>query len=640
MATYQQANADGNAAFKVNDFTRAADKFTIGLSLSTDSSARGLLLSNRSATFVKLGKLDEAIADARECVNVRPDWTKAYLRLGQALEAKGRTKDACNVYVDAMKRGNEHKALLLQPLITANEKCNLFSEEFMTGMQLGETYCIICQKESELLRCSRCHTIYYCSVEHQRRHWPKHKVQCRELAAAKEDKDRIRSLQIKDLPLSRLLEICKQFSSLKNITNWETFWEYFRPKVEPADLVKRYMTRVLSWPLTLAASLCKFDMDRQKDLRLHVIGADDTERNHLEIFSIGILPLPNIEMILVGPELTASQPVQIKTATGSTVSIKCVTAIWHEFIEQADFVSPDLIIAYHPGIFDFSYPWRPTLRKIVMSSIPSIFTCWDEDELKQTLDVLNDEMLNANILFEGPSQFPSFFKRSAQKEWNKYTIVLDNSYWVGFCGGSTLTDQEINQKIESSLASFSGMSLEDFRKAVANPDDAVQTALADRIREAITPGIKASGFVQARKLLDKGVTHQENMDFLSACDCFRRVIKECNMLLKVGTRDNEHVSLLIQAHLYLGFAIARQGNINGGIEEIEKAVDIDPDNYLPHFNLGLMYEKKGHFHDMEDAFIRATELCPSEPDLVECRKGLQRARYKIKQSKYKSEVST
>ena len=417
MATYQQANTDGNAAFKANDFTRASDKFTIGLSLSTDSTARGLLLSNRSATFVKLGKFDEAIADARECVNVRPDWTKAYLRLGQALEAKGRTEDACNVYVNAMKRGKEHKALLLQPLITANEKCDLFSEEFMTAIQLEGTYCIICQKESELLRCSRCHTIYYCSVEHQRRHWPKHKVQCRELAAAKEDENRIRSLQIIGLPLPCLLEICKQFSSLKNITNWETVWEYFRPKVEPADLVKRYMTRILSWPLTLAASLRKFDMDRQKDLLLHVIGADDGEKYNLGIFSIAMLPLPNTEMIFVGPELTAGQPVQIKTATDSTVSIKCVTATWHEFIgEQADFVSPDLIIAYHPGIYDFTYPWRPTLRKIVMSSIPSIFTCWNEDDLKQTLDVLNHEMLKANILFEGPSQFPSFFKQSAKKK--------------------------------------------------------------------------------------------------------------------------------------------------------------------------------------------------------------------------------
>ena len=227
-----------------------------------------------------------------------------------------------------------------------------------------------------------------------------------------------------------------------------------------------------------------------------------------------------------------------------------------------------------------------------------------------------------------------------KKKWNKYTFRLHNSYWVGFRGGSTLTDQEISQEIESSLAPFSGMSLEDFRKAVANPDEAFQTALADRIRKEITPSMKAFSFVRASKLLNKGVTHQENMDFLSACGCFRKVIKKCNMLLKVGTRDNEHVSLLIQAHLYLGFAIARQGNINGGIEEIEKAVDIDPDNYLPHFNLGLMYEQKEHFHDMEDAFIRATELCPSEPDLVECRKGLQRARYKIKQSKYKSEVST
>ena len=106
-------------------------------------------------------------------------------------------------------------------------------------------------------------------------------------------------------------------------------------------------------------------------------------------------------MILFGPEPEASQPFQFMTATGSTISMKCVTATWHDFMEQADFVSPDLIIAYHPGIFDFVYPWGPTLRKIVLSSIPSIFACWEENDLKKTLDVLN-YMLKVNILFKGP----------------------------------------------------------------------------------------------------------------------------------------------------------------------------------------------------------------------------------------------
>ena len=60
-------------------------------------------------------------------------------------------KDVCNVYINAMKRGNEHKEMLLQPLITANEKCHIFSEEFITLMRLAERYCTIYQKESELL---------------------------------------------------------------------------------------------------------------------------------------------------------------------------------------------------------------------------------------------------------------------------------------------------------------------------------------------------------------------------------------------------------------------------------------------------------------------------------------------------------
>ena len=95
------------------------------------------------------------------------------------------------------------------------------------------------------------------------------------------------------------------------------------------------------------------------------------------------------------------------------------------------------------------------------------------------------------------------------------------------------------------------------------------------------------------------------MDVFSAGDCLCQVIKNYNNLLKVGTRNNEHVSHLIKAQLYLGFAVAGQGNIIDGSKEIEKVIDIDPDSYLPHFNfnLGLVYEKKENFDDMVAAII-------------------------------------
>lgn len=40
-------------------------------------------------------------------------------------------------------------------------------------------YCELCGKMENLLRCGRCRTSFYCSKEHQRQDWKKHKLQCK-----------------------------------------------------------------------------------------------------------------------------------------------------------------------------------------------------------------------------------------------------------------------------------------------------------------------------------------------------------------------------------------------------------------------------------------------------------------------------
>lgn len=43
------------------------------------------LLSNRSLCWVRLGQAEHALADARACKALKPDWPKAYYREGAAL---------------------------------------------------------------------------------------------------------------------------------------------------------------------------------------------------------------------------------------------------------------------------------------------------------------------------------------------------------------------------------------------------------------------------------------------------------------------------------------------------------------------------------------------------------------------------
>jgi len=46
--------------------------------------------SNRSAALLQLSKTAKALADAEECIRLRPDWDKGYFRKAAALEALGR----------------------------------------------------------------------------------------------------------------------------------------------------------------------------------------------------------------------------------------------------------------------------------------------------------------------------------------------------------------------------------------------------------------------------------------------------------------------------------------------------------------------------------------------------------------------
>ena len=45
------------------------------------------IFSNRSASFLKLSKVNQALADAEKCVELKPDWDKAHFRKAAALEA-------------------------------------------------------------------------------------------------------------------------------------------------------------------------------------------------------------------------------------------------------------------------------------------------------------------------------------------------------------------------------------------------------------------------------------------------------------------------------------------------------------------------------------------------------------------------
>lgn len=45
--------------------------------------------------------------------------------------------------------------------------------------------CVVCGCREKLLRCSRCKSVVYCTKEHQKLDWKRHKIQCNEINNSK-----------------------------------------------------------------------------------------------------------------------------------------------------------------------------------------------------------------------------------------------------------------------------------------------------------------------------------------------------------------------------------------------------------------------------------------------------------------------
>lgn len=94
------AKARGNAAFSSGDYAKAIEEFTQAINHDpTDA----VFYSNRSGAYASLKKYDEALNDAKKCVELRPEFAKGYSRQGVALFGLGKLSEAKAAYEAGLK---------------------------------------------------------------------------------------------------------------------------------------------------------------------------------------------------------------------------------------------------------------------------------------------------------------------------------------------------------------------------------------------------------------------------------------------------------------------------------------------------------------------------------------------------------
>ena len=66
-----------------------------------------------------------------------------------------------------------------------------------------------------------------------------------------------------------------------------------------------------------------------------------------------------------------------------------------------------------------------------------------------------------------------------------------------------------------------------------------------------------------------------------------------------------------QTHNILGNALNQKDNLDGAKEQYRRAIEIDPNYVLAHFNLGIILEREGNLEGAEEHYRRAIEIDPS-----------------------------
>jgi tetratricopeptide (TPR) repeat protein len=98
----------GNLAFKEGNNNEAIDLYTKAIDLNPDDH---VYYSNRSAAHMKMSNISKALKDAQRCVELQPEWSKGYNRLGVAQQGLKRFEQAAASFNKGLELEPESKVL-------------------------------------------------------------------------------------------------------------------------------------------------------------------------------------------------------------------------------------------------------------------------------------------------------------------------------------------------------------------------------------------------------------------------------------------------------------------------------------------------------------------------------------------------
>ena len=109
MSTAKEWKDKGNSLVKEKKYKETLDCYTKAIEIDPNDP---ILYSNRSSMHLNLSEFDEAINDAEKAISLKPDYAKAYLRKGKALEGQQRIQEALDTYKLGLEKDKTNVQLL------------------------------------------------------------------------------------------------------------------------------------------------------------------------------------------------------------------------------------------------------------------------------------------------------------------------------------------------------------------------------------------------------------------------------------------------------------------------------------------------------------------------------------------------
>ena len=126
MTTAKEWKEKGNHLVQERKYQEALDCYTKAIELDKNDP---ILYSNRSAMYYNLNDFENALLDAEEAIYLKPDYAKAYLRKGNALEKQYKYQEALDTYKTGLQKDKNNTQLLEAYQILEDSLKNLNSDK-------------------------------------------------------------------------------------------------------------------------------------------------------------------------------------------------------------------------------------------------------------------------------------------------------------------------------------------------------------------------------------------------------------------------------------------------------------------------------------------------------------------------------